>query len=226
MWKFTHLHGRNSQINLEKVQRAIQSHSKGREGLIQPERGLWAIKKAPCPLHVSSRIHRKMTQQKISMRHTAFRHLKVGGTVTWVLYDWICPPQVRVNDLNGQEWPQTCLRSLAGWLGHWQMATALYKWAPFLILVPPDALLFLCHPDSRKWSGSSKLVKRNANVTSPWFSRIHALHTRGHFVWWYPCLSFETLVGFCLPFFFFFQSLFLDLLSQCLTFTKNMDCTS
>lgn len=31
MWKFTHLHWRNGQINLDKMQRAIQSHSKVRE---------------------------------------------------------------------------------------------------------------------------------------------------------------------------------------------------
>lgn len=34
MWKFTHLHWRNSQINLDKMQRAIQSHSKVREWML------------------------------------------------------------------------------------------------------------------------------------------------------------------------------------------------
>lgn len=54
MWKGSHLYWRDGQIKLDKIQRAIQSHSKGRERLVRNERTLGATEKAPCPLLVGA----------------------------------------------------------------------------------------------------------------------------------------------------------------------------
>lgn len=50
MWKLTHLHWRNDQINLDKMQRAIPKPLKGKGTLGTSWEALWAMEKAPAHL--------------------------------------------------------------------------------------------------------------------------------------------------------------------------------
>lgn len=54
MWQCSLLYWRDGQIKLDKIQRAIQSHSEVRECLVRNERTLGAAEKAPCPLLVGA----------------------------------------------------------------------------------------------------------------------------------------------------------------------------
>lgn len=121
-----------------------------------------------------------------------------------LLLDLIFVPQVRVDGLNSHKWPW-CFSTF----GHatWPPAhgDSFRQMGPFTHIGFTWCINISVPPWLRgRWAGLSKLVKLNANVTSPWFSRTNAIPTH------VPYLSSpEMLVNFCLcPFsiFVFFSS--------------------
>lgn len=107
---------------------------------------LRAIEKAPCPL-ASSRIN------GITALHgneTLSLWTPLGGRN--------CGPGAAGSDLPASsESVGQLVRSgldvsphLGMRRGHLHVVTALDKWAPLLIMASPDALIFLCHPDSQE----------------------------------------------------------------------------